>query len=228
MPLLLQDEARKAQQIAEGTAARLHERGIDVASLVDYGPPAPQILALTQTLAPDLVVLGAHGQAALIALQIGSVALNVARLAPCSALVVRGSPSWGGRLLLAVDGSPESEKATHLLASLPLPQVKECTVLHVLEPMSLGNSSGEGVSSQEAACRIVDEAAAVLTAAGIEATPRLEKGHAAQEILRIAEGGKIDLIVVGARGARGLPQFDLGSVSARVLHYASCSVLIAR
>ena len=42
----------------------------------------------------------------------------------------------------------------------------------------------------------------------------------------IASAGKADLVVVGSRGLGGLR--SLGSVSERVAHRASCSVLVVR
>jgi nucleotide-binding universal stress UspA family protein len=227
MPLLLQDEARKAEQIAQRAAARLRERGVLVDWMVSHGPPPVQLLAAAEALNPDLVVLGAHGQAGLMQLQIGSVALNVARLAPCSTLVVRGTAPWSGRVLLATDGSPESERAIRLLASLPLPEKMECTVLHVLEPVSPA-SGGELASRREAANAIGEAAAATLTTAGFQATPRVIEGLPAQEILRHVRDTAPDLIIVGARGTSGMSEFEVGSVSTRMLRYAPCSVIVAR
>jgi nucleotide-binding universal stress UspA family protein len=226
MPLLLQDEARKARQIAEGAAARLRERGAEVECSIGHGPPALQILTLAAELPADLVVLGAHGQAGLTPMQIGSVALNVAQLAPCSTLVVRAHTGHN-RLLLAVDGSQESERATESLASLPLPEGQECIVLHVLEPGRQPN--GEEIAPRLAAAnQMVEQTVTALAAAGIQAAPRVQEGYAAQEIIRSAKELEIDLVVVGARGTSALQDFDLGSVSARVLRYAPCSVMIAR
>ncbi|MCA9475567.1 MAG: universal stress protein, partial [Nitrospira sp.] len=39
---------------------------------------------------------------------------------------------------------------------------------------------------------------------------------------------EIQLIVVGARGLKGMKRFLLGSVSQKILEHASCSVLIVR
>ena len=58
--------------------------------------------------------------------------------------------------------------------------------------------------------------------------PVVQEGNAAQEILRAAKEIGTDLVVIGARGLSGIREFLLGSVSARVLRYAPCSVLIAR
>lgn len=49
---------------------------------------------------------------------------------------------------------------------------------------------------------------------------------AADGILRAAEKGGVDAIVMGTHGRRGFRRFLLGSVAARVLHEATCDVLV--
>ena len=52
-------------------------------------------------------------------------------------------------------------------------------------------------------------------------------GRPKQEILRVAEQEKADLIVMGAHGHHGLTGI-VGSTTDRVVHRASCDVLIVR
>lgn len=49
---------------------------------------------------------------------------------------------------------------------------------------------------------------------------------AADGILRAAEKGGVDVIVMGTHGRRGFRRYLLGSVAARVLHEATCDVLV--
>ena len=51
-------------------------------------------------------------------------------------------------------------------------------------------------------------------------------GHPAAEIVRQAEVGGSDLIVIGARGLGRMKRLLLGSVSEAVLRHAACSVLV--
>jgi nucleotide-binding universal stress UspA family protein len=53
-------------------------------------------------------------------------------------------------------------------------------------------------------------------------------GQVAKAIVDAAAAEGADLIVVGSRGLSGLPAFLLGSVSSRVLHLATCPVLVVR
>lgn len=61
-----------------------------------------------------------------------------------------------------------------------------------------------------------------------EVAIQLARGHAAEEILNEAEAGDYDLVVIGARGRRGLTRFLIGSTSSRVVQYAPCSVLVVK
>jgi nucleotide-binding universal stress UspA family protein len=53
-------------------------------------------------------------------------------------------------------------------------------------------------------------------------------GAPATVILKEATKRKVDLILMGARGRRGITRFVLGSVSHAVLHRAPCPVLVFR
>ena len=54
---------------------------------------------------------------------------------------------------------------------------------------------------------------------------RLEVGEPAAAVLRVAEAGGFDLIVMGTHGRRGLPRLLLGSVAQKVIARAHCPVL---
>jgi nucleotide-binding universal stress UspA family protein len=254
VPEIAEHEAEAAQRIAATAAARLRgpteaqagpspssggDSGGAVECAVRHGAAAEEILKAVDELRADLVVLGSHGQSGLAHLLIGSVSQNVARHAPCSALVVREREasrggvrtrtpgSAAGRWLLAVDGSSASEAAARLAASLPLPPGQSCLVLHVLQP-NLEPGDPRGSQRTAAAQHLIEKTAAALTEAGYQASTQVREGHPAQEIVRAAQEFEADVIVVGAQGLSGLQEFLLGSVSARVLRYAPCSVLVAR
>ncbi len=54
---------------------------------------------------------------------------------------------------------------------------------------------------------------------------RVEVGEAASTILRVAEEGKYDLILMGTHGRRGLPRLLMGSVAQKIVARAHCPVL---
>jgi nucleotide-binding universal stress UspA family protein len=56
----------------------------------------------------------------------------------------------------------------------------------------------------------------------------LIEGHAVEEIVRAANSGHFDLIVLGARGVSHMREMLLGSVTDGVIHHADCPVLIVK
>ncbi|MFH0846929.1 MAG: universal stress protein [Chloroflexota bacterium] len=58
-----------------------------------------------------------------------------------------------------------------------------------------------------------------------ECEPMVTTGSYADEIIRIANERKSDLIVIGTRGRTGFPHLLLGSVAERVVQLAPCPVL---
>ncbi len=59
-------------------------------------------------------------------------------------------------------------------------------------------------------------------------TQRMEVGEPASAVLRVAESGRFDLIVMGTHGRRGLPRLLMGSVAHKVISRAHCPVLTLR
>jgi len=64
--------------------------------------------------------------------------------------------------------------------------------------------------------------------ARITATPVLLRGDAATEIIQYIREEEIDLIIAGSRGLSEVRGWLLGSVSRKLVHYASCSVLVVK
>jgi len=63
---------------------------------------------------------------------------------------------------------------------------------------------------------------------GVTLEIHLEEGHAAVEILRMAEKVRCDLIVLGSHGKTGLRRLLTGSVAEAVLRQAPCPVLVVK
>jgi nucleotide-binding universal stress UspA family protein len=53
-------------------------------------------------------------------------------------------------------------------------------------------------------------------------------GDPAEEIIRLANIYKADLLVIGSRGLTGMKRIVLGSVSTQVMEEANCSVLVVK
>ncbi|GAB4488171.1 MAG: universal stress protein [Thermodesulfovibrionales bacterium] len=56
----------------------------------------------------------------------------------------------------------------------------------------------------------------------------IRNGNPATELLALADASKTDLIVTGSHGRHGAVKFLLGSVSAKVVDHARCSVMVVK
>jgi nucleotide-binding universal stress UspA family protein len=52
------------------------------------------------------------------------------------------------------------------------------------------------------------------------------RGHPANAILHLADTARADLVVTGTRGTGFFKRLFVGSVAARLIHHADCSLLV--
>jgi len=139
------------------------------------------------------------------------------------------------RILLAVDGSDQSYEATRALAHLR--KAEQVFVLHVLDvpepayPTMVPEAARDLYATVERAMRedgerLLKRPSSLLPMNTGPVTTRLEVGRPADVILSAAQEERIDLILVGARGVSPIRELVLGSVSHRLITYASCPTLI--
>jgi universal stress protein A len=130
-------------------------------------------------------------------------------------------------VLFATDFSPTSEAAFGLACALSRDYGAKLVIQHVVMPpsalayreMVLRGDLNEGFDAIERklhAVRPIDS--------GIAVEHRLTQGDAAQEILRLAEEVKADLVIMGTHGRTGLGRL-MGSVAEKVVRQAPCPVL---
>ena len=122
------------------------------------------------------------------------------------------------RILLCSDGSPTSEQTARFATYLLKAPGNQVTLFGVIESEHDAGAIKHSLDLLFARLRPARSEVGIQTA----------RGHAAEEILREAETGSYDLIVLGARGRRGLTRFRIGSTSSRVAQYAPCSVLVVK
>ncbi len=122
------------------------------------------------------------------------------------------------RILMCSDGSAASEQAARFATYLLKAPGNQVTLFGVIE-----NEREAGAVRHS-----LDLMLARLRPSRSEVTTQIAHGHAAEEVLKAAEAGAYELVIVGARGRRGLTRFLLGSTSSRVVQYAPCPVLVAK
>lgn len=143
------------------------------------------------------------------------------------------------RILLALDGSPCSDRARALLTSLAWPPGTTVRVVAALDvspalwggpwipavPVDADQMEDEAVAELT---RVLQEALPPLEAAGLTAEAELLRGRPSAAIVDDARIWQPDLIVLGSRGHGPVETAVLGSVSAAVVDHATCPVLVAR
>ncbi|WP_139651214.1 universal stress protein [Raoultibacter phocaeensis] len=138
------------------------------------------------------------------------------------------------KILVAYDGSELSEKALDLAIGIALPNEETSLDIVNIVPIPLLNESQVSnlkdiidmmmEDGKETLYAIDDKIASL----GERANTLLLTGTApATELLKLANGGEYDLIVLGNRGLSGLKEY-MGSVSYKVFHASEIPVLVAK
>jgi nucleotide-binding universal stress UspA family protein len=236
------------ERALDRTRTRLEENGFTVNAEVLLGLPAEKILEIAETDHPNLIVLGAKGLRATLGILLGGVAQHVVEYACCPVLIVRAPCEELRRVLLVTDGSSSSLNATRYLARFPLPEDIDLRVMHVVPPLMVpimmepyfgGWKSVYATIPEEEIAELrekrtkngntlLERTVKLLARRGLTATPVLAEGDAATEIIEYAKSNEVDLVVAGSRGLSQLKSLWVGSVSRKIVHYASCSVMIVK
>ena len=133
-------------------------------------------------------------------------------------------------VLVATDGSKYGRWGLNWAAKLPFVEPPSVTALHVLDRAvhSLPFRTKLEMQRIEArSARTITYTKKQLALLKLKGTVRREQGPIAPTILKRAP--KQDgLLVVGSRGLDVLDRFMLGSVSTKLIHHATCPVLVVK
>ncbi len=136
------------------------------------------------------------------------------------------------RILVAVDGSDHSMRAVAAAKDLAQKSNGEVRVVHVHEREFPAVRGAVGTAETPAeAGRLLERYVKELEADGVSTSgdARASRlGGAAREILHSAEEFNADLIIMGTRGLSDFAGLLLGSVAHKVIHHASCPVMVVR
>jgi nucleotide-binding universal stress UspA family protein len=136
------------------------------------------------------------------------------------------------RILVAVDGSPSSQRAVAEAARLAKADGGRLILLYV------ANTGAQDASVKmwenlkrafiEEGQGVLEEAEKVADEARVPSKTKLEEGYPSEKIVEVAADQDADLIVLGCRGRSKLAKILLGSVASRVIAAAHCPVLVVR
>ncbi len=136
------------------------------------------------------------------------------------------------KVLVPTDGSEQAMKAVSRALELAEKQGAQVTIMSVayyikdyfddMPPYVQDKLEAEAVN-------ILKKAKAVFDAKGIKVEMVLQAGLVpANNIIRFAEDGKFDRIIIGSSGIHGLERVLMGSTAAKVVAHAPCEVTIVR
>ena len=138
------------------------------------------------------------------------------------------------KILIPTDGSDYSMRAAEYGISIAKMLGAEVTVAYVIDTVVLDQIAK--VTEREDVERELKEDGEsyinyVLGLAGkqkVKAASLIVKGRPFEQVVQLAKGLGMDLIVMGTYGRRGAERILIGSVAERVIEYASCPVLVVK
>lgn len=138
------------------------------------------------------------------------------------------------KILVAIDGSEHSKRVLTKAQEQGIQDDNEITILTIVDPIALGRYRYSELS--ELNDKVLENAGEAILADALEMVEdfqgtvhtKLEKGSPADAILKEAEDGEYDLIIMGSRGYGVFSKSILGSVSHKVLNHTEIDVYIVK
>lgn len=138
-------------------------------------------------------------------------------------------------VLLAVDGSPGSERALDYAAARAKIGGAKIVVAYVIEWSAYSFNTPEENAERHkrreqeidrATTSVVEPAAAKLKADGIDVETIVHHGPPAETLIRLAEEHDVAQIVIGRRGQSGIKALLFGSVAANLIQTSPVPVVV--
>jgi nucleotide-binding universal stress UspA family protein len=223
-PVYVGEERRAAEEVLAGAVGQVRACApdLDVRPVLDVHAPA--VALLRHAAAAALVVVGSRGRGGFAGLLLGSTSLHVAMHAPAPVVVLRPptsdrSPgSSAGRIVVGIDGSPQSTCAIRFAVGRAHVRGAELTAVRVRQSQQTRRQD----RALPADCldpwrrRFPD----------VDIEEKTVVGNVGSAL--VDESAGADLLVVGSRGRGGFRGLMLGSVSHACLHHAHCPVAVVR
>jgi nucleotide-binding universal stress UspA family protein len=141
------------------------------------------------------------------------------------------------KVLVGIDGSPFAEKALRCAVDIAKMYRSKLIIVHVVLRRFYAVAPSEAgilattvfVKEMETEGKeIINKAEAYVREQGVDYDCRLLQGVPAEEIVKLSQDEKADLVVLGSRGLSEVRAFLLGSVSDKVSHHTKCPTLIVK
>jgi nucleotide-binding universal stress UspA family protein len=227
---------RQGQEILDGQVERVRAAGSEVAKAhLRKGRTANEVIALTEEIEVDLLVVGSRGLGTVQRILMGSQSEEIVHRAQVPVLVLRGGEDFWppSRVVIGEDFSEDARSAGDLAASIgrlydaagllvyshpDLPEVPPGEARSTVS--DLMNMRGRDES-------MLDERATDLQEIlGSRPEVRVSEGYPANVLLEASQEVQPSLVAVGSRGLAGIMRSRLGSVSTKVVTAARGPVLV--
>lgn len=225
----LMDSLRAQQRV-------LRETGRSVDLLTGTGEPVGEIESAAEQGRFDLVVLGGTRRGRRLT-TFGSSTYRIVRSLLPPVLVVPAGREAIHRIVIAVGGVGQIERAIDVAAPIAAGVGARVTLLHVLAeppvayaPLVERDVEPEAIASRsDALSRLLRELSGQLSERGVETEIRFRFGPVAEGILHAARDVGADLLVVGTSPAGGeIRRYLLGDLARDFLGAAPCPILFVR
>ncbi len=227
-----------AQNHLSKVALELRKEELTVATIVEEGQPASQILAHA---GPDtLTIMSTHGRSGVLRLALGSVTTKVITASKGPILVVRprqeSADSQVGltRVVVPLDGSLAAEEALSHATGLAKALSLQVDLVRVAPPRSHDANGFEGYHdllkrAETTASDYLDDVAARVRDQGVSSiTTQVLTGEAAPAVLESVQHSPSTIIAMTTHGRSGLQRWILGSVADFIIRQSNCPVLLVR
>lgn len=135
-------------------------------------------------------------------------------------------------IVVALDASEIADRVIETLQDLVLAKDSKVILCHVFPPpeseMELPADRPHPDSPALSSLQVEKQLQIYQTQLPVESEIELVSGDPAEEIIRLANIHKADLIVIGSRGLTGMNRIVQGSVSSQVVEEGPCSVLVVK
>lgn len=223
------------------TKQLFQEAALQFTAVIKVGHFAETITEYAKEEHCDSLVMGTRGMGPIANMVLGSITNKVLHLIDIPTTLVNErfqtqTKSGTMRILLPVDGSPNSGRAVRYVIDKIVPDYSQVEILlcHVQPPVAfvelMSSSRDELIAqwSQSAGTEATRSAVAALNSARVPFTLEFISGYPGETIAQYANRQHCQLIVMGTRGMGTVASLVLGSVATKVIHTTDVPVTLIK